>query len=125
MDYDFSIDDFGTGYSSMSYLRKLPLSEIKIDKTFVMDMLTSENDAAIVKATINLGHNLGLIVTAEGVENKDIMTQLMEFGCDVAQGYFLSKPVSVQNFNQWVIDSHWKIADHHPSLKPVAASKLY
>jgi diguanylate cyclase len=125
MDYDFSIDDFGTGYSSMSYLSKLPLSEIKIDKTFVMDMLASENNAAIVKATINLGHNLGLIVTAEGVENKEIMARLMEYGCDVAQGYFLSKPVSVQNFNQWMIDSHWKIADNPPPARPVAASKFY
>lgn len=110
--YEFSIDDFGTGYSSLAYLRKLPLTEIKIDKAFVLDILTSENDAAIVKATITLGHNLGLLVTAEGVENKEIMAKLMEYGCDVAQGYFLSKPASVKDFNQWVTDSHWKIADH-------------
>lgn len=115
MGYQFSIDDFGTGYSSLAYLKKLPLTEIKIDKSFVMDILTSENDAAIVKATVNLGHNLGLMVTAEGVESKEIMSKLMDYGCDVAQGYFLSKPVSVQNFNQWVSDSHWKIADHSPS----------
>ncbi|WP_411725328.1 putative bifunctional diguanylate cyclase/phosphodiesterase [Methyloglobulus sp.] len=115
MGYQFSIDDFGTGYSSLAYLKKLPLTEIKIDKSFVMDILTSENDAAIVKATVNLGHNLGLMVTAEGVESKEIMSRLMDYGCDVAQGYFLSKPVSVQNFNQWVSDSHWKIADHSPS----------
>jgi len=108
--YRFSIDDFGTGYSSLAYLKRLPLTEIKIDKAFVMDILNSENDAAIVKATINLGHNLGLMVTAEGVENKEIMTQLMEYGCDVAQGYFLSKPVSVQDFDQWMNSSHWEIA---------------
>lgn len=112
MGYQFSIDDFGTGYSSMAYLKKLPLAALKIDKGFVMDILNSENDAAIVKATINLGHNLGLMVTAEGVENKEIMTRLMEYGCDVAQGYFLSKPVPMQNFNQWVNDSHWKIVNH-------------
>ncbi|MEQ1739590.1 MAG: bifunctional diguanylate cyclase/phosphodiesterase [Methyloglobulus sp.] len=112
MGYQFSIDDFGTGYSSMAYLKKLPLAALKIDKGFVMDILNSENDAAIVKATINLGHNLGLMVTAEGVENKEIMTRLMEYGCDVAQGYFLSKPVTMQNFNQWVSDSHWKIVNH-------------
>jgi diguanylate cyclase len=112
MGYQFSIDDFGTGYSSMAYLKKLPLAALKIDKGFVMDILNSENDAAIVKATINLGHNLGLMVTAEGVENKEIMSRLMEYGCDVAQGYFLSKPVSMQNFNQWVNDSHWKIVNH-------------
>ncbi|MEQ1486038.1 bifunctional diguanylate cyclase/phosphodiesterase [Methyloglobulus sp.] len=112
MGYQFSIDDFGTGYSSMAYLKKLPLAALKIDKGFVMDILNSENDAAIVKATINLGHNLGLMVTAEGVENKEIMTRLMEYGCDVAQGYFLSKPVTMQTFNQWVSDSHWKIVNH-------------
>lgn len=112
MGYQFSIDDFGTGYSSMAYLKKLPLAALKIDKGFVMDILNSENDAAIVKATINLGHNLGLMVTAEGVENKEIMTRLMEYGCDVAQGYFLSKPVTMQSFNQWVSDSHWKIVNH-------------
>ncbi len=123
MDYQFSIDDFGTGYSSLAYLKKLPLTEIKIDKAFVMDMLTSENDAAIVKATINLGHNLGLNVTAEGVENKEIMNRLMEYGCDVAQGYFLSKPVSVQNFNQWVSNSRWKIAGQ-PSGQLLKVSKL-
>lgn len=115
MGYHFSIDDFGTGYSSLGYLKKLPLTELKIDKSFVMDILTSENDAAIVKATVNLGHNLGLKVTAEGVESKEIMTRLMDYGCDVAQGYFLSKPVAVQDLNQWMSNSHWKIVGHVPS----------
>lgn len=110
MGFQFSIDDFGTGYSSLAYLKKLPLAEIKIDKAFVMDIMNSENDAAIVKATINLGHNLGLLVTAEGVESKEVMAKLREYGCDVAQGYFFSKPISVQNFNQWMGDAHWKIA---------------
>ncbi|MBK8816073.1 MAG: bifunctional diguanylate cyclase/phosphodiesterase [Methylococcaceae bacterium] len=109
MGYRFSIDDFGTGYSSLAYLKRLPLTEIKIDKGFVLDILTSENDAAIVKATINLGHNLGLSVTAEGVENKEIMSILMEYGCDIAQGYFLSRPISFQDFNQWLSSSQWKI----------------
>ncbi|MBM4207605.1 MAG: EAL domain-containing protein [Gammaproteobacteria bacterium] len=120
MGYQFSIDDFGTGYSSLAYLKKLPLSEIKIDKGFVMDILNSENDAAIVKATINLGHNLGLTVTAEGVESKEIMTRLMDFSCDVAQGYFLSKPVTFKELNQWISDSRWKIADHNSSLTAFA-----
>lgn len=110
MGYHFSIDDFGTGYSSLAYLKKLPLAEIKIDKAFVMDILTSENDAAIVKATINLGHNLGLLVTAEGVENKEVMARLKEYGCDVAQGFFFSKPATVEGFNQWLNDAHWKVA---------------
>lgn len=110
MGYRFSIDDFGTGYSSLAYLKRLPLSEIKIDKAFVLDILASENDAAIVKATVNLGHNLGLLVTAEGVENNEIMTVLMEYGCDIAQGYFLSRAVPFEEICQWVINSHWKIA---------------
>ena len=116
MGYQFSMDDFGTGYSSLAYLKKLPLTELKIDKAFVMDILTSENDAAIVKATINLGHNLGLTVTAEGVESKEAMDLLLEYGCDVAQGYFLGQPITVDNFNQWIIDSHWKIADQKPAV---------
>lgn len=116
MGYQFSMDDFGTGYSSLAYLKKLPLTELKIDKAFVMDILTSENDAAIVKATINLGHNLGLVVTAEGVESKEAMDRLMEFGCDIAQGFFLGQPITVENFNQWIIDSHWKIADQKPAV---------
>lgn len=110
MGYRFSIDDFGTGYSSLAYLKKLPLTEIKIDKSFVMDLLSSENDAAIVKATVNLGHNLGLLVTAEGVENKETMSILMEYGCDIAQGYFLSKPIPFTDISQWIAHSHWKIA---------------
>lgn len=109
MGYHFSIDDFGTGYSSLAYLRKLPLVEIKIDKTFVLDILKSENDVAIVKATVDLGHNLGLKVVAEGVETKEIMSRLMELGCDVAQGFFLSKAVKVEDFNHWVNETHWKI----------------
>lgn len=115
MGYRFSIDDFGTGYSSLAYLKRLPLTEIKIDKGFVLDILSSENDAAIVKATVNLGHNLGLSVTAEGVENKEIMAQLMEYGCDIAQGYFLSKPIPFQEISQWIANSHWKIA--HQQVK--------
>lgn len=123
MGYQFSIDDFGTGYSSLAYLKKLPLTEIKIDKGFVMDILNSENDAAIVKATINLGHNLGLLVTAEGVESKEIMARLMEFSCDVAQGYFFSKPITFKELNQWISDSHWKIADQS-SVLPVFSTTL-
>ncbi len=112
MGYQFSIDDFGTGYSSLAYLRKLPLSELKIDKSFVLDILTSENDAAIVKATVNLAHNLGLKVTAEGVETKETMSLLTAYGCDVVQGFFFSKPLSVEKFNKWIHDAHWKIANH-------------
>jgi diguanylate cyclase len=102
MGYKFSMDDFGTGYSSLAYLKKMPLMELKIDKSFVMDILTSENDAGIVKATINLGHNLGLQVTAEGVETKEILLRLEQYGCDIAQGYYFNKPMSVKDFIDWM-----------------------
>ena len=96
MGFTLSIDDFGTGYSSLAYLRKLPVSELKIDRSFVMDMLSSENDAVIVRATVDLAHNLGLKVTAEGVENAQTVTALRDFGCDVAQGYFFSPPLAIR-----------------------------
>jgi diguanylate cyclase (GGDEF)-like protein len=115
MGYHFSIDDFGTGYSSLAYLKKLPLKELKIDKSFVVDLLANENDATIVKATVNLAHNLGLKVTAEGVESMEIMNRLMDYGCDVAQGYFLSKPLPAQDFSVWASNSQWKMADHKSS----------
>jgi len=108
MGYKFSMDDFGTGYSSLAYLKKMPLMELKIDKSFVMDIMVSENDAAIVKATISLGHNLGLQVTAEGVESAEILAKLHEYGCDIAQGYYFNKPMSVKDFSQWRKLSKWK-----------------
>ena len=97
----FSIDDFGTGYSSLSYLKKLPLSELKIDKSFVLEMMEDENDAVIVHATIELAHNLGLKVVAEGVENKAIMEKLQDLGCDVLQGFEISKPIAAKDFINW------------------------
>lgn len=108
MGYQFSIDDFGTGYSSLAYLKKLPLAELKIDRSFVKDILVSENDAVIVIATINLAHNLGLIVVTEGVENVEIMNQLKIYGCDIAQGYYINKPQAVEDFNAWLKESQWK-----------------
>jgi len=102
MGYKLSIDDFGTGYSSLAYLKKMPLTELKIDKSFVIDMLQNENDAVIVRATINLAHNLGLQVTAEGVETQQAMELLNDYDCDIAQGYLFSKPVALEDFNQWM-----------------------
>jgi diguanylate cyclase len=102
MGYKLSIDDFGTGYSSLGYLRKMPLTELKIDKSFVMDILHSDNDAVIVNATINLAHNLGLQVTAEGVESLEIMQRLASYGCDIAQGYYYAKPLPVDEFDRWI-----------------------
>ncbi len=99
--FKLSIDDFGTGYSSLAYLKRLPVSELKIDKSFVMGMATDESDAKIVRSTIDLAHNLGLSVVAEGVESAAILAQLRELGCDEAQGYFISKPLPAGEFNAW------------------------
>ncbi|TDI73440.1 MAG: EAL domain-containing protein [Betaproteobacteria bacterium] len=96
-----SVDDFGTGYSSLSYLSKLPVSELKIDKSFVMGMENNSNNTVIVQATIDLGHNLGLEVVAEGVETTSSISLLQPLGCDTLQGYYFTKPLSAQEFNTW------------------------
>jgi diguanylate cyclase (GGDEF)-like protein len=88
-----SIDDFGTGYSSLANLKRLPVDMIKIDKSFVLEMATEHSDAAIVRSTIELAHNLGLRVIAEGVEDRQIWEELARLGCDYAQGYYLSRPL--------------------------------
>ena len=88
-----SIDDFGTGYSSLAYLKQLPMDELKIDRSFVMDMLTNENDAVIVKATIDMAHAMGLRVVAEGVENEATFIRLTELGCEIVQGFHIAKPM--------------------------------
>ena len=104
MDITMSIDDFGTGFSSLSYIKKLPVDEVKIDKSFVMDMLNNADSAAIVRSTIDLAHDLGLRVVAEGVESDAILERLIEQGCDVAQGYFFSKPLPPEQFRSWFED---------------------
>ncbi len=91
----FSIDDFGTGYSSLAQFKHLPVDEIKIDKSFVLELSPGSEDAAIVRATVDLGHNFGVKVVAEGVENAPAWHTLLELGCDLAQGYLISPPVSV------------------------------
>ncbi len=97
-----SIDDFGTGYSSLRYLRELPVSELKIDRSFVMRMATNAGDEAVVHSTIDLGRNLGLRVVAEGVESEEIWDRLNELGCDVAQGFFLHRPVPPDDLAAWL-----------------------
>ena len=99
-----SIDDFGTGYSSLAYLKRLPVDELKIDKSFILGMDESENDEVIVRSTIDLGRNLGLRVVAEGVESPQAWSRLAQLGCNVAQGYFLSRPVPAQELTQWLTD---------------------
>jgi EAL domain-containing protein (putative c-di-GMP-specific phosphodiesterase class I) len=96
-----SIDDFGTGYSSLSHLKRLPIQEIKIDRSFVMNMLLDPNDAMIVRATVELGQNLGMRVVAEGVEDRETWDLLESFGCDEAQGYFFSPPLQRDEFRRW------------------------
>lgn len=103
-----SIDDFGTGYSSLAYLKKLAVSQIKVDKSFVMDMIENDNDAIIVRSTIDLAHNLGLRVVAEGVENEGILRQLIVFGCDIAQGYYIGRPLPIDQFCKWLQNSEYR-----------------
>jgi EAL domain-containing protein (putative c-di-GMP-specific phosphodiesterase class I) len=97
-----AIDDFGTGYSSLAYLRRLPVDEIKIDKSFVLDMVTDSEDALIVRSIIDLGHNLGLRVVAEGVENAETWALLETMGCDVIQGFYISRPLTVADLTFWM-----------------------
>ncbi len=102
-----SVDDFGTGYSSLTHLRELPIDEIKIDKSFVLGMMTSDADAAIVRTVIDLAHNLGKQVCAEGVEDAETLRRLEEMGCDLAQGYFISHPVPAASLMTWLTDNFW------------------
>ena len=102
-----SIDDFGIGYSSLSYLRKLPVVQIKVDKSFVINMTQNEGDAKIVYSTIQLAHNLGLEVVAEGVETQEILDRLIKMGCDAAQGYYISRPIPAEELTRWLNESPW------------------
>src|SRR4051794_21541017 len=102
MGVKLTIDDFGTGYSSLAYLQQLPVGSVKIDKSFVMSMSEDPGNAMIVKSTIDLGHNLGLEVVAEGVEDNSVYDQLAALGCDYAQGYFLSRPLSPEKMTVWL-----------------------
>jgi len=104
-----SIDDFGTGYSSLSYLKQLPIDEIKIDRSFVMDMEENENDAVIVQSTIDLAHNMGLKVVAEGVETIQSLEKLKNQACDLAQGFYMAKPMNNQELMKWLRSSQWGI----------------
>ena len=104
-----AIDDFGTGYSSLAYLKKLPIHSIKIDKSFVLNMTEDDNDAVIVRSTIDLAHNLGFLVVAEGVETRDALDLLAVLGCDHAQGYHISRPLPADELILWIKNSLWSI----------------
>lgn len=102
MGVSLAIDDFGTGYSSLAYLKQIPADEIKIDKSFVRDMSRDDNDAVIVRTTIELAHNMGRRVIAEGVEAQDAYDLLEILRCDLAQGYYICRPVSAAEFRRWL-----------------------
>jgi EAL domain-containing protein (putative c-di-GMP-specific phosphodiesterase class I) len=97
-----SVDDFGTGYSSLANLKQLPVNELKIDRSFISSMLEDESDLIIVRSTINLGHDLRLEVVAEGVEDGRTLHRLARMGCDLAQGYHLSRPLPSDAFVEWL-----------------------
>jgi len=102
MGFQLAIDDFGTGYSSLAYLGRLPVDEIKIDRSFVLKMSTSEGDRTIVQASIDLAHKFGKRVVAEGVEDTTTLRLLEEMGCDQAQGYLISRPLSAEHLAGWL-----------------------
>ena len=109
-----SLDDFGTGHSSLSYLKRLPLDEVKIDRSFVSGMTDDENDAVIVRSTIDLARNLGLDVVAEGVESAGIMAELKRLRCDTAQGFHISRPLPAQDVS---------VSLRGPARKPSSSSR--
>ncbi len=110
MGIHLSIDDFGTGYSSLVYLKKLPVSQIKVDCSFVMNMINDPDDAVIVQSTIDLGHNLDCQVVAEGVENIETLERLKGLGCDQVQGYYLSRPLPAADITSWLAQSQWGVS---------------
>ncbi len=119
-----SMDDFGTGYSSLTHLRELPVDEIKIDKSFITGMTSSEADSAIVRTVIDLAHNLGKQVCAEGVEDDGTWRMLGEMGCDLAQGYWIARPMNARDLLRWLVENSWGLQRSFPrgSLDPPAAS---
>lgn len=98
-----SIDDYGTGYSSLAQLKRLPVNELKIDRSFIQHLAESEQDRMIVRSTLALAHDFGLQAVAEGIEEESAWAILKEFGCDELQGYFFSKPLPVAAFTQWLL----------------------
>jgi diguanylate cyclase len=110
MGMDLLIDDYGTGFSSLAYLKLLPVRGLKIDKSFVLEMQEDENDAIIVKSTIDLAHNLGLEVIAEGVENRELSLWLRQHKCNAAQGYYFSRPIPEAAFRDWLKSYRARVA---------------
>ncbi len=111
-----AVDDYGTGYSSLTYLKRLAVDELKIDRSFISAMTKDPNDQIIVKSTIDLGHNLGLRVVAEGVEDFDTWATLQALGCDVIQGYVINRPQPADVFDRWL--ERWELDDHGRRTEP-------
>jgi EAL domain-containing protein (putative c-di-GMP-specific phosphodiesterase class I) len=111
-----AIDDFGTGYSSLAYLSNLPVDEVKIDRSFVMDMAVDQRLAKIVTSTTSLVHSLGLVVVAEGVENRGTWELLQEAGCDIAQGYYLGRPMTFTDLSAWLSSGAAPMGDGGPRV---------
>ena len=101
--FRFAIDDFGTGYSSLAYLKNLPVETIKIDKSFILNLSTDENDQQIVHTILSLAGIFELNVVAEGVEDAESLNILKEWGCDVAQGYYISRPLKREDLEDWLL----------------------
>jgi diguanylate cyclase len=114
-----SVDDFGTGYSSMAYLKILPVDELKVDRSFVMEMTTNASDTVLVQSAIDLGHNLGLAVVAEGVEDDMTLTALKTAGADIVQGFYLGRPMTQDLLERWMTDP----TRAHDGPTPVTASQ--
>jgi diguanylate cyclase (GGDEF)-like protein len=116
-----ALDDYGTGYSTLAYLRRLPLDELKVDKSFTMGMTTDASDALIVRSTIELAHKLGLVVVAGGVEDEATLSELRALGCDAVQGFLVSRPLPAADVPSWVRESPWtRAAREKTSLRRVS-----
>jgi len=116
MGIHLSVDDFGTGYSSLSYLRNLPIHSLKIDQSFILNIIDDQSTQAIVASTIYLAHQLGLDVVAEGVETEEQRELLQKWRCDVLQGYLISKPVSCDQFEKLLCQSMGKEKAFSPKV---------
>jgi diguanylate cyclase (GGDEF)-like protein len=123
MGFKLSIDDFGTGYSSLAYLKRLPVNELKIDQSFGRNMQTDADDAMIVRSTIDLAHNLGIKVVAEGVENAEVWDMLRELRCDEAQGYHMGRPMPMAEFAAW--SSRWSVGRSNAAADERGAALLH
>lgn len=119
-----SIDDFGTGFSSLSHLKRLPVDELKIDRSFVQDMEQDDNDAILIRSIIDLAHNMGLRVVAEGVESAAVIDMLDRLGCDIVQGYHISRPLPARDFIAWLENSPWhtQVQEEGPDPELVLAT---